>query len=514
MIKVYGDTYYMTMGEACYIAGGSGLEHIAFGARIEPEDDALSLGGAAARGFKEIEINDIALERGGECVTPRFAPVCAELVDKPALDALPVLRGGRTLEITLCDSDEGLELKLYYTPYIRGGMARRAVLKNLSEIPIKVKRLLLGVCTGGGERVACADGLTAVKTAAGAYGAFALYAGKTETGTSDARIACGAKIDMTLCAGESYYTPEVLFVYSDCGVGGVVRAYHDILREFGVPEKKFAKRIPVAVYCPTDSGELTREERIKAIADMGADVAVMGADAQEDVLRAYAEEIKDRGLTVGLKAAIGCPNICERAVAIGAEYVELDCGGINTYDEAVAAHAQYKKLCEALPDAYIEFCRDKKYVDAKTALKQTAYSPVPLCAVRNVVRGGALPLKTAFDVSSFGALGYEFDPAALSEGARRAVRAQILSYRDDAETIKSGDVYDIGDGIMAIGKDKSRAYAATSGAARFDGLDVHNLYHVREAGKTFSGAALAHYGLPAAGGDTVTYHIGQVADYE
>ncbi|MDE7107660.1 MAG: GH36 C-terminal domain-containing protein, partial [Clostridiales bacterium] len=120
-----------------------------------------------------------------------------------------------------------------------------------------------------------------------------------------------------------------------------------------------------------------------------------------------------------------------------------------------------------------------------------------------------------FDVASLGALGYEFNPMELSDGIKRAVRAQILSYQDDARCVLRGDLY-CNDGCrMAVRKDKSRAYAVCASKGervKFIGLDEHNLYHVRELNKTFSGAALIHCGI-ALGEGTHVFHILQVADW-
>ena len=77
--------------------------------------------------------------------------------------------------------------------------------------------------------------------------------------------------------------------------------------------------------------------------------------------------------------------------------------------------------------------------------------------------------------------------------------------------------------MLVASKDKSKAYAVcvnAGGRARVKlrGLDERNLYHVRELGKIYSGAALVGYGIPlpeGAGKNTsFAFHLGQVADYE
>ncbi|MDE7464597.1 MAG: hypothetical protein K2M48_06165, partial [Clostridiales bacterium] len=171
MIKIYGNTYYMTCGEACYIARNDGaLKHVCFGKRIEPEDDAALLGGAAACEFSEVEDGDLSIYRADKRITPHFAVRGAEIEDKCGITILPTLRGEETLKVFAVDEKNGLELTLYYTPYIRGGVARRAELKNVSDKPIKIKRLTSGVATGSGETIGLFGGLTAVKTGAGVYG--------------------------------------------------------------------------------------------------------------------------------------------------------------------------------------------------------------------------------------------------------------------------------------------------------------------------------------------------------
>ena len=152
----------------------------------------------------------------------------------------------------------------------------------------------------------------------------------------------------------------------------------------------------------------------------------------------------------------------------------------------------------------------------------------PGVAVRTVVN--PLPtegFKLRFDCATMGGLGYQFDPAMLDDGLKRAVRAQILSYQDDATAVMDGDLYHkrFGGGyyMMSVSKDKSRAYAvcvvnkSDSERVKLVGLDEHNLYNVRETGKTYSGAALAHYGLPLPATDkksSFVIHLRQVADYE
>ncbi|MCH5162402.1 MAG: alpha-galactosidase [Clostridiales bacterium] len=518
MIKIYGNTYYMTCGEACYIAKADGeLMHVCFGKRIEPEDDASLLGGSATSAYKEVDDDDIAVYRGNKRITPRFVVGGAEIVEKTAVSVLPTLRGEETLKVTATDEAEGLELTLFYTPYIRGGVARRAVLKNVSDKSVTLKRLSSGgAATGGGKKLDLSDGLTVVKTTVGVYGIFTLFAGDTRTSVSDGRLSSGAEICATeLKSGESFFTPETLLVYSDNGAHGVVRAYHDIIREYGVSESRLLKRRPIVVYAPFDGGAEKNRKRMEAVAATGADTVVF--DVSCGVKKA--KELKAAADGVGIKIGIKCgvshyDELLSVVDACGAEYVELDCEGLKTYDDAAIAHALYLSLKDNYPDVEIDFAGSKSEGGAFDRLKRVSLSPIPPCAARYVVDSEAMPLKTAFDVASFGGLGYRFDPLELGEGARRAVRAQILSYQDDAETVKLGDVYDIVGGIMVVGKDKAKAYAATTGEARFYGLDEHNLYHVREIGKTFSGVALAYYGFSADGGETVTYHIRQVADYE
>lgn len=517
MIKIYGNTYYMTSGEACYIAQNRGeLMHVCCGKRIEPEDDAALLGGAA-RAVKELEDRDIEVYRAGKRVSPKLTVRSAYIEDKRDESILPFLRGEETLKVCTADGELGLELDFYYTPYHRGGISRRVELKNVSDKPITVKRLMSGgTPTASGELVKLSRSGHAVETKSGAYGIFTLYAGETDTVFDGSRIASGAKLGgIKIESGEKLVTPETLIAYSDCGVGGVVRTFHDIIREYGVAEHRLTDRRPIVVYCPTDGDARLTAKRVEAASEMGADAVVVGADCGKKKIKEFAAATAASGMKLGIATAFdGAEGLSELVSECGAQYVELDFHAAASYADAVKAHALFKKLCEEHPDVEIDICGEVAEGDATERLKSLAYSPVPLCAVRNVVENNGLPLKTAFDVASFGALGYRLDPAALTEGARRAIRAQILSYQDDADTVKLGDIYDIGGGIMAVGKDKSKAYAATVGEARFVGLDVHNLYHVREIGKTLSGAALCFYGLTEGGDDTVAYHIRQVADYE
>ncbi len=522
MIKIDGNTLYMTCGDTCYIMRADGkLKHVCFGKRIEPEDDFKLLGGAAAGGFSEVERGDIVVRIDGKKADLSFEAVDAEVVEKPSARVLPVLRGDRTLAVTLMDAANDIELKLYYTPYARGGVARGAVLKNVSNKAVTVERFVLGVPTCGGAVKHLYDGLSVVEAECGAYGLCALYGGEHDALVSaDGRLASGAALfdGIRLGAGESYYAPDTLAVFADNGVGGVVRAYHDIIREYGIPSSRQGRRRPIVVYCPTDDG-CDADIRVAAAAETGADTVAVDLLSDKKAAE-YAECAHKQGLKFGLRVHID-ENTDEAAAEtavkrLGAEYLELDCARLKYYRDAECAYAFYKAICKTAPDVVVDFSsRSDADASVKERLNRAAQSPIPLSAVRNVVSYGFSSPKTAFDTATFGALGYALDPAALSAPARLAMRAQIFSYQDDSSVVMSGDVYDIGGGIMVVSKDKSKAYAAAVGAVKFVGLDEHNLYHVREAERTFSGAALAFYGMPSADDkDTVTYHIRQVADYE
>lgn len=617
MIITDNDIFYMTGGETCYsVAVKDGrLCRAYFGKRVEPEDDLAALGGVArslptsADGICAVDVY-----RHGKKLRPDFIFDGYELTDKPVYDDMPVLRGGKTLKLTLKDEGTRLALDLFFTPYARGGLARRAVLVNIGDDEVSVGRLdcatdlddrfdtevsgaksASAVGTGKYNFVFASDGAT--EFSGDVYGMLLMYGGeaavKTESADCSTRIILGADIGgrITLAPGESFVAPETLSVFSDVGYGGASRAFHDILRENAMPENYFARRRPVTLRCSTDFRDAKKlGKAVEAASELGADVFVADGDglyngcAEDDkFFKRLAEECSAHGIKLGIAVD---PQRIEASGAIYKENKELmiahpsgEDGYILDFSRAEAVELAYSRICKCVSDCGAEYvllkggeacgsgvtrylgvlgmqkllsrligasdivverasdirsdAKEGGYADGRTVAMHTAAHP--LCVLRNIVSipsdNGDMPLKSRFDAATFGSLGYSLDPTALGEDARCAIRAQVFSYQDDAQTVVSGDLYRLGGEsgdlcIMAVAKDKSKAYAVYIGDGahkvrriKFRGLDEHALYRVRELNKTFSGAALTCCGIAienAEGGcvNSLTFHFGQVADYE
>ncbi len=496
MIKIDGNSIYMASGDVCYIMRltDRGLEHVCFGKRAEQEDDLAALGICA--GELELGADGISVMRDKKKPKLELKYKSAAIMQKPRAP-IPTLGGGETLKTSYEDSAAGVLADVYYTTYIRGGVAKRVELRNIGKTPLTVSACDIG-------RIAhspVADGAISFKDCrGGCYGEYVFAP------------AMGA---VTVEPGMTYYAPELLCVYSDVGRGGVVRAYHDILREYGGAQNRGAGKRPIVLYCEQSDDYGASAE---AASDTGIDTfAVELGKHGKTELNALAAKVRECGMKFGLKIPVkdGSESVFDIIADCGAEYVELyyaggDAGGF------CGAYGLFEKVAAEFPSVYVEWAGGEVADGSATEMiKARAYSPLPPAFVRNTVKLSAGSLKTAYDIATLGGLGYEFDPAVLPQGAKRAVRAQVFSYQDDAALIADGDVYDVGGGIMVVAKDKSKAYVVATGSVLLCGLDENNLYHVRELDKTFSGAALSHYGIATADGDeTFTYHIRQVADYD
>lgn len=520
MIKSENGYFYMTSGEACYIARLSGdrLKHVWFGRRVEFEDDLEALG----KDFTCDEFSlggdaDTVLDvKTGKRVKAELKFVSADILPKKDMP-LPSLRGGETLRITLVG--DGLTVELYYTPYSRGGIARRSVVKNIGSktVSLRASAFRLGVPNVAFE-FGGKDNFFGAETEGGAYGFAALYGAPMHTvcerGKSGAVIEMSVDEDITLAQGETYYSPETLLAYSDGGKFGLMRVFHDIIRECAIPERYFGVRRPVVM--ESAGGDAY------AVARLGADVLL--SEKKED-----AADCKKSGISFGLKFKKGADarTIADGVKSSGAEYVSLSFDN-KSYKDEIYKYGVYKQLVAEFPDLIIEGERDLGSLCycpffAASAEDVTAENAItlfaPPCAV-SVRPDDRTRLKTEFDISSLGVLGYREGFDDLGENLSRAIRAQILSYQDDAALVMSGDLYRRGGLFSFVSKDKAKAYAVyiykDGGRIYFDGLDTHNIYLVRELNKTFSGAALCSVGLKPfdmSEGDTVSFHLSVVADF-
>lgn len=532
MIKIGNGIYYIASGEICYIAklSGNDFKHVWFGRRVEPEDDLEALGndfycdefslncGLSESAKSDFESGAAIDVKTGKRVKLDFKFVSAVVEPKKQTE-LPSLRGGETLCVTLAAGS--ITAELYYTAYSRGGIARRTVIKNDGKATVRFRASSVRLATPKVAGEFGGDGkynFFGVDTDCGAYGFAALYGAPMlctcEKVGGGAVIELSADENVELAPGEAYYSPETLCAYSDCGKYGLMRVFHDIVRECAIPEKYSGLRRPVVM--ESASGDA------HTVARLGADV-MLSSDLADGA------ECKNAGIAFGLKFKKGSNYgvIADAVKSSGAEYVSLSFDN-KTYKDELYKYGVYKKLCEDFPELIIEGERDLGSLCycpffVATAYDATGDEPItlfaPPCAT-SVRSSDKTKLKTDFDVSSIGVLGYKYRLDDLGENLSRAIRAQILSYQDDASLVMSGDLYRRDGLFSSVSKDKSKAYAVfirkNESRIYFDGLDIHNIYLVRELNKTFSGAALKSVGLSVSEikeGDTAAFHLSVVADF-
>lgn len=583
MIKTDNGVFYLTAGETCYIlktADGGKLQTVYFGKRFEREDDLTALG-YGVENFADILVGEIY--RDGKKLAVEFVVVDAEvLATKPETGA-PALVGGKTLKICLDCANEKLRAEVYITPYPRGGFSRRTVLINDGKAITFKAQTLGGALADSVDIISVTSNGDVVRLAAGQkqsdgagnfviaatenssethgdvygylcmYGDGTLYAEKrTGNGTS---IVCRDGDKLKLCTGESYIFPEVLSVFSYNGVGGMSRVFHDIIRE-SMGDKYFNKRRPIVLFCP-DMSEKKMCEAASIAVELGLDVfAVDGGKTPAKELRKIGEVCKSAGIKLGIKIT---PNEIEKnsaAYVSGCAEKKPDLYAVDFSDERLAEKyiVELEKVIEGNGIEYlmIDVPQDglkpfalgmyklraaisakfpELFIEWNTVPHEMRYGRslcYPPCIMRNLVEYEPDSFKARFDSATFGCLGYALNPLELSSDAKRAVRAQIFSYQDDAPTVMLGDLYRLestsgGKCLMSVTKDKSKAYvvclpSSAQSRVRLKGLDEHNLYNVRELDKTFSGAVLASCGVavpPAKDGwSTFVLHIRQVTDYD
>lgn len=537
MIKAENDIYYMTAGEACYIIKQTdgGLARLFFGKRVEAEDDLTTLG---MEKTAVAETPVITATVNGAPRTAALKVIGSEiLAEKPTDGAVPI--GGKTLRINLSDAKLKLNVTATYTPYSRGGVLRSFVIENTGKDQITLDwSIVLRACsadcaivTTEGEALAIQKPCSFAAVASGctethgeAYGFLNVHGdddiclNKTENGT---KLCCNER-GVVLNKGESYRSPDILCVYSDGGLGKMSRIFHDVLRDNRVLGMR-AERAPVVLFAPVPTATNITES-VREASELGCDVfAVDGGKISQEELKALSEACKTVGIKLGLKITSKTKQDSDELLSKLTELVQtFDVEYIIMDGALVGVRSIFGALSEKFPELFIELDGGKE-----AGREQTLYTPPG--AIRTIVEiSGDGSFKSRFDRATFGRLGYAFDPLEVNSDVKRAVRAQILSYQDDAALILGGDLYRVrssnGDKCMiAVSKDKSGAYAVceikgnSAAAVRLGGLDEHNIYHVRELGKSFSGAALCACGVPlppSVEQKTVTMHIRQVADYE
>lgn len=246
------------------------------------------------------------------------------LPEKPKIKGMPSCSGGETLVVHLKDRVSSFGADLYYTVYDDSAVvARRIVYKNSSDRPITLHRaysftltlpecgydvltlrgawaaerhiqktpMHYGVVSIDSKRTTSSATLNpfmalltpgAGESVGEVWGASLVYSSsfvlKCE-GTNDGQTLLTGGINdfdfkWTLEGGEELATPEVMLCYSDEGLGGMSRSYHDCIREH-LMNNRFAKQSrPIVI----NNWEATyfsfNNEKLMAIADAAAGTGI------------------------------------------------------------------------------------------------------------------------------------------------------------------------------------------------------------------------------------------------
>lgn len=219
------------------------------------------------------------------------------LPEKPAMRGMPSARGGQTLVVHLKDRVTVFGADLYYTVYDNAPIvARRIVYKNGRDKAMKLKRaysftlhlpendydvltlrgawanerniqrkpMQYGVTSIDSKRTTSSATLNpfmallspaATETKGEVFGVNLVYSSsfvlKCE-GTQDGQTLLTGGIndfdfEWTLLPGEEFETPEVLIAFSNEGIGGMSRAYHDVIRDHVMPEAYAKRSRPIVI---------------------------------------------------------------------------------------------------------------------------------------------------------------------------------------------------------------------------------------------------------------------------
>lgn len=119
------------------------------------------------------------------------------------------------------------------------------------------------------------------------YGFNLIYSGNYENSAEvdalgNTRIITGIsdyQFDFAIPAGERFFTPEAVMVYSDCGIGGMSRAFHDFVRRQIIPPSFVNRHRPVVLNTWEGCYFDVNEQKILALADgaiaAGAELLVL-----------------------------------------------------------------------------------------------------------------------------------------------------------------------------------------------------------------------------------------------
>ena len=219
------------------------------------------------------------------------------LPEKPRISGMPSLSGGETLVLHLLDRFSLFAADLYYTVYDDAAViARRIVYRNLSEIPLRLDRaysfaltlpenhydllslegawaaerkiertpMRHGVCSIDSKRATSSSvlnpflgilGKDTTETRGDAYGVSLVYSSsyvlKAQGLANGESLILGGINDFgfswELAPGAGFETPEAVIAYSDEGLGGMSRAFHDAFRSHLIPADKVHTHRPLLI---------------------------------------------------------------------------------------------------------------------------------------------------------------------------------------------------------------------------------------------------------------------------
>lgn len=233
---------------------------------------------------------------GGDTMVTDFRFEKSEILPRKPRIGMPQLRGDvETLAVTLRDEFLSLKLTLYYTPY-EDGLVRSALIENegksgvrlfecasacfdfpcgeydtidLSGRANKERNFNREKAASGIKTVSSTRGITshqhspffallehcATEEDGDAYGFNLIYSGNFEIKSEkdefgQIRVVVGEKIlhgGIELTAGERLFTPEVVSVYSDSGLGEMSRNFHRLYRKSLLPPRFADKIRPIVI---------------------------------------------------------------------------------------------------------------------------------------------------------------------------------------------------------------------------------------------------------------------------
>ena len=239
------------------------------------------------------------------------------LPEKPAINGMPSMRGGETLVLHLRDKISNIGADLYYTVYDDCSViVRRAVIKNGGEDSCKLYRAYsfsMGLpgndynittlhggwaCERNTETISMHHGVVSIDSKrcsssdtlnpfmaitspitsehlGEAYGVNLIYSSsfvlKAEGVVSGDTVITGGINDFNftwkLDAKESFETPEVVIAYSDEGICGMSRAFHDAYRNHLINSRYVNKSRPIVINNWEATEFAFTEEKLRAIVD-------------------------------------------------------------------------------------------------------------------------------------------------------------------------------------------------------------------------------------------------------